>query len=90
MHRVVRSLSDPTRMYQQNHVGVHRSDDAGHSWTEITDGLPSEFGFAAAVHPHDRDTFFYVVPLDPLHSRCMPEDRRRCGGRGTRAQAGRS
>jgi photosystem II stability/assembly factor-like uncharacterized protein len=59
-------------MYQQNHVGVHRSDDGGHSWTEITDGLPSEFGFAAAVHPHDRDTF-YVIPLDPGHARCMPE-----------------
>ena len=57
-------------MYQQNHVGVHRSDDGGHSWSEITDGLPSEFGFAAAAHPHDRDTF-YVIPLDPGHARCM-------------------
>jgi photosystem II stability/assembly factor-like uncharacterized protein len=67
----VRSPHDPERWYQQNHVGMHRSDDGGHSWTEITEGLPSEFGFAAATHPHDRDTF-YVVPLDPLHSRTMP------------------
>jgi photosystem II stability/assembly factor-like uncharacterized protein len=59
-------------MYQQNHVGMHRSDDAGKSWTEITDGLPSEFGFAAAAHPQDRDTF-YVIPLDPGHGRTMPE-----------------
>ena len=72
VHRLVRSPADPTRMYQQNHVGVHRSDDTGQSWTEITDGLPSEFGFAAAAHPHDRDTF-YVIPLDPLHARCMPD-----------------
>src|SRR5262249_34597174 len=72
VHRLVRSPSDPARMYQQNHVGVHRSDDGGNSWSEITDGLPSEFGFAAAVHPHDRDTF-YVIPLDPGHARCMPE-----------------
>ena len=72
VHRLVRSPSDPGRMYQQNHVGVHRSDDGGRSWFEITDGLPSEFGFAAAVHPHDRDTF-YVIPLDPGHARCMPE-----------------
>ncbi len=64
--------STPTGMYQQNHVGMHRSDDGGHSWTEITEGLPSEFGFAAATHPHDRDTF-YVIPLDPLHSRTMPD-----------------
>src|SRR5207249_4546853 len=54
VHRLVRS-ADPSRMYQQNHVGMHRSDDAGMSWTEITEGLPSEFGFAAAAHPHDRD-----------------------------------
>jgi photosystem II stability/assembly factor-like uncharacterized protein len=59
-------------MYQQNHVGMHRSDDAGQTWTEITDGLPTEFGFAAATHPHDRDTF-YVIPLDPGHGRTMPE-----------------
>ena len=45
-------------------VGMHRSDDGGHSWVEITEGLPTEFGFAAAAHPHDRDSF-YVIPLDP-------------------------
>jgi photosystem II stability/assembly factor-like uncharacterized protein len=71
VHRLVRSPADPTRMYQQNHVGMHRSDDAGQSWIEITEGLPSEFGFAAAAHPHDRDTF-YVIPLDPDHARTMP------------------
>src|SRR5947207_5390894 len=72
VHRLVRSPADPSRMYQQNHVGMHRSDDAGRSWVEITDGLPTEFGFAAAAHPHDRDTF-YVIPLDPGHGRTMPE-----------------
>ncbi len=72
MHKLVRSPADPSRMYQQNHCGMHRSDDTGQSWTEITEGLPSDFGFAAAAHPHDRDTF-YVVPLDPGHGRCMPD-----------------
>jgi photosystem II stability/assembly factor-like uncharacterized protein len=71
VHKLVMS-PDTERLYQQNHVGVHRSDDAGKSWTEITEGLPTEFGFAAAAHPHDRDTF-YVVPLDPLHVRCVPD-----------------
>jgi photosystem II stability/assembly factor-like uncharacterized protein len=69
VHKLVLA-PDRTRMYQQNHVGMHRSDDAGQSWTEITEGLPSEFGFAAAAHPHDRDTF-YVVPVDPGHGRVM-------------------
>jgi photosystem II stability/assembly factor-like uncharacterized protein len=72
VHKLVRSPADPTRMYQQNHVGMHRSDDEGHTWTEITEGLPTDFGFAAAAHPHDRDTF-YVIPLDGGHGRTMPD-----------------
>jgi photosystem II stability/assembly factor-like uncharacterized protein len=72
VHKLVMSPADHDRLYQQNHCGVHRSDDMGRSWSEITDGLPSDFGFAAAAHPHDRDSF-YVIPLDPGHGRCMPE-----------------
>ena len=75
VHKLVMSPVDSDRLYQQNHVGMHRSDDAGGSWTEITDGLPTEFGFAAGAHPHDRDTF-YVIPLDPGHGRCMPDGQR--------------
>ena len=70
VHKLVMA-PDRTRLYQQNHCGVHRSDDAGGSWTEITEGLPSDFGFAAVAHPHDRDAF-YVIPLDAGHGRCMP------------------
>ena len=72
VHKLVMSPLDNDRLYQQNHVGMHRSDDAGQSWVEISDGLPTEFGFAAAAHPHDRDSF-YVIPLDPGHGRTMPE-----------------
>ena len=71
VHKVVRT-PDPQRLFQQNHVGMHRSDDGGKTWTEITEGLPTEFGFAAATHPHDRDTF-WVIPLDPGHGRTMPD-----------------
>jgi photosystem II stability/assembly factor-like uncharacterized protein len=71
VHKLVMA-PDRERLYQQNHCGMHRSDDAGRSWTEITEGLPADFGFAAAAHPHDRDSF-YVIPLDPGHHRCMPD-----------------
>jgi len=74
VHKLVMSPVDRERMYQQNHCGMHRSDDGGATWSEITDGLPSDFGFAAAAHPHDRESF-YVIPLDPGHGRCMPEGR---------------
>ncbi len=73
VHKLVMA-PDKTRLYQQNHCGVHRSDDAGQSWSEITEGLPSDFGFAAVAHPHDRDSF-YVIPLDAGHGRTMPEGR---------------
>ena len=72
VHKLVMSPVDHDRLYQQNHCGMHRSDDGGRSWVEITEGLPSDFGFAAAAHPHDRESF-YVIPLDPGHGRCMPE-----------------
>jgi photosystem II stability/assembly factor-like uncharacterized protein len=74
VHKLALAPTDFDRMYQQNHCGMHRSDDGGQSWMEITEGLPSDFGFAAAVHPHDRDTF-YVIPLDPGHARCMHDGR---------------
>jgi photosystem II stability/assembly factor-like uncharacterized protein len=74
VHKLVMSPVDHERLYQQNHCGVHRSDDSGQSWQEITEGLPSDFGFAAAAHPHDRDSF-YVIPLDGGHGRVMPEGR---------------
>ena len=74
VHKLVRSPQDSNRLYQQNHVGTHRSDDGGLTWTEISAGLPTEFGFAAGVHPHDRDTFFTTV-LDPGHGRTMPDGR---------------
>ena len=72
VHKLVMSRQDTNRLYQQNHVGTHRSDDGGRTWTEITAGLPTDFGFACAIHPHDRDTFFTTV-LDQGHGRTMPE-----------------
>lgn len=54
----------PGRLYQQNHVGTYRSDDAGDSWTRIDKGLPFDFGFSLALDPNNADTCF-VTPLQP-------------------------
>jgi photosystem II stability/assembly factor-like uncharacterized protein len=54
----------PGRMYQQNHVGVYRSDDAGDSWYRIDKGLPYDYGFGLALNPNDAESCF-VVPLCP-------------------------
>jgi photosystem II stability/assembly factor-like uncharacterized protein len=62
------------RLYQVNHCGVYRSDDRGDNWTEITEGLPSEFGYALAVL--DRDTLL-VIPEASSDMRATPEGKLR-------------
>jgi photosystem II stability/assembly factor-like uncharacterized protein len=71
VHKIARHPDVPGRLYMQNHggwpdrpgIGVLRSDDHGHTWQSIANGLPSDFGFPIVVHPHDPDTV-YVVPLE--------------------------
>ncbi|NJM83343.1 MAG: exo-alpha-sialidase, partial [Tabrizicola sp.] len=50
-------------IYMQNHQGVYRSRDGGAIWEEITEGLPSTFGFPVAAHPRDAGTV-WVFPLN--------------------------
>lgn len=77
VHKIARHPDAPGRLYMQNHggwedrpgIGVLRSDDHGHTWQSISEGLPSDFGFPIVVHPHDPDTV-YVVPLEPMTRTC--------------------
>lgn len=68
VHKLRLHPAQPSRLYQQNHCGVYRSDDRGDHWVEITDGLPSEFGYALALDPVDADTAF-VIPEESSHMR---------------------
>jgi photosystem II stability/assembly factor-like uncharacterized protein len=72
VHKVVHHPSRPERLFLQNHWGLYRSDDWGDSWKDIANGVPSDFGFAMAMHPHDPDTV-YIVPLESDMFRCTPE-----------------
>jgi len=72
VHKVARHPSRPQRLYLQNHGGVYRSDDEGETWVSIADGLPSDFGFAIVVHPHEPDTV-YVFPIQAGEHRYPPE-----------------
>ncbi|MCC6651886.1 MAG: exo-alpha-sialidase [Candidatus Eisenbacteria bacterium] len=84
VHKIVGHPDAPGRLYMQNHggwadwdgpggprpgIGVLRSDDHGHTWRSIAEGLPSDFGFPIVVHPHDPDTV-YVLPLTPMTRSC--------------------
>jgi photosystem II stability/assembly factor-like uncharacterized protein len=59
VHRIVRHPATG-RLYRQCYNGTYISDDNGRSWTEVTDGLPSDFGYAIACDPNDADTIFQI------------------------------
>ncbi len=62
VHKMVLHPSSPNVIYQQNHCGVYRSDNAGEDWIDIGEGkLPSRFGFPIAVHPTDPRTVYVVL-----------------------------
>jgi photosystem II stability/assembly factor-like uncharacterized protein len=75
VHCLVMAPGKPNRLYQQNHCGMYRSDDGGRSWQSIEEGLPSSFGFPAAVHPRDPDGLFLVPLNSDIGGRYMPEGR---------------
>lgn len=72
VHRIVMHPLAPERLYRQCYNGAYRSDDGARSWTEITEGLPSDFGYAIVVDPRDPDTVFQI-PESSSHLR-MPVD----------------
>jgi photosystem II stability/assembly factor-like uncharacterized protein len=76
VHKVVRHPSRPDRFFLQNHWGLYRSDDGGANWKDIANGVPSDFGFGMAVHPHEPGTV-YIVPIESDEFRCPPGGRLR-------------
>lgn len=73
VHCLVQAPGGGGLLYQQNHCGMYRSEDGGRTWQSIESGLPSSFGFPAAVHPRDPDTL-YLLPLNgDIHGRFVPD-----------------
>ncbi|MEP6822022.1 MAG: exo-alpha-sialidase [Chthoniobacterales bacterium] len=62
VHRIAMHPSRPETLFMQKHWDVMRSDNAGDLWSEVSDNLPSDFGFPIDVHAHEPETI-YVVPI---------------------------
>ena len=72
VHKIVLHESRSERLFLQNHWGLYRSDNLGDSWQDIARGVPSDFGFAMLMHPHDADCV-YIVPVESDEFRCTPD-----------------
>ena len=73
VHKFAMAAGEPEMLYQRNHNGVYVSEDGSATWKEVSEGLPTDFGFAMAAHPRDADTF-WVIPLTlPEEGRIMPD-----------------
>jgi len=76
VHKIVSHPSSPERLFLQNHWGLYRSDDAGDSWNDVANGVPSDFGFAMEVDPNDARNVF-IIPMESDEFRCTPEGKMR-------------
>ena len=76
VHRLAMHPSNPDTLFMQKHWDVMRSDDAGDNWREVSDNLPSDFGFPIQVHAHEPETV-YVVPIKSDSEHYPPEGKLR-------------
>ena len=76
VHKIALHPARPERLFLQNHWGLYRSDDCAENWTDIANGVPSDFGFAVVMHPRDPDCV-YIVPVESDEFRCACDGRLR-------------
>jgi hypothetical protein len=76
VHKLAMHPDHPDTLFMQKHWDVMRSDDGGEKWTEISGDLPTDFGFAIAVHSHEPETV-YVVPITSDSHHFPPDGRLR-------------
>jgi photosystem II stability/assembly factor-like uncharacterized protein len=76
VHKIAMHPDQPGRLFLQNHFGLYRSDNLGENWTDIANGVPSDFGFAMIMHPKNPDAV-YIIPVESDEFRCACDGRLR-------------
>lgn len=76
-HFLLGSPANPDVLWQQNHCGIFRSVDGGHTWADISQpGGPAYFGFAIALDAQDANTAWVVPAIDAEYRQAV--DRALC------------
>lgn len=76
VHKLKAHPRNPDALYQQNHCGIYRAAFTAEKWDDISEGLPSRFGFGLAVPAAEKDTLF-TVPIDSAEARYVPQGKLR-------------
>jgi serine/threonine protein kinase len=76
VHKIAIHPARPERLFLQNHWGLYRSDNCAEAWTDIANGVPSDFGFAVLMHPKNPDCV-YIIPVESDEFRCACDGRLR-------------
>jgi serine/threonine protein kinase len=76
VHKIALHPERPERLFLQNHWGLYRSDNCGENWTDIANGVPSDFGFTVVMHPRNPDCV-YIIPVESDEFRCSCDGRLR-------------
>lgn len=71
IHGLAQDVSDPNRLWRQDHRGMFRTIDGGDSWERIENGLPAAFGFV--IWRHQPSGRLLTIPLHSDESR-IPVD----------------
>jgi photosystem II stability/assembly factor-like uncharacterized protein len=71
IHKLLAHPEEPGLRFMRVHEEVYWRDPGETSWRFITPGLPTNFGFAAAIHPRHRSTA-YVIPLEGMTRTAAP------------------
>jgi photosystem II stability/assembly factor-like uncharacterized protein len=63
VHHLVSHATEGGTYFQRNHHRVYFRNADEKKWVDRQEGLPTNFGFAGTMDPHDPETA-YVIPLD--------------------------
>jgi hypothetical protein len=71
IHKLLAHPVESGVRFMRVHEEVYWRDPGETTWRFSTPGLPSNFGFAAAIHPRDTSTA-YCIPLDGMKRTASP------------------